>query len=615
MADLEYKVLDKGFVRLVDSMGGDEAVVLAARVSHGRGLRGEEQDRKLINYLLKYDHGTPFEHAVFKFHVKCPIIVTRQWFRHRMSCITGDTELWFNLPGLWNKNQKHRVHKMTIEEFHRKWHEGARPIPHWRDKEIALRFSLRKRLEEMELRCVNEETQEIQTTHVTNVVQSGVKDIFQITLADGRTIKTSREHRFYTTEGWQTLEQMVGLDLQTSGLVTMSKEATVYTNGEPLWQSKHWLKAQRDQGASVAEMAQNAGCSYPTIRKWLKKQDLQFHPEETYFVKGQVPWNKGKTYTLGARPLSIDHLAAVRKARCGPSSNFWKGGVTPRKDMTFINQHRAKIYARDEYTCRLCHARGGRLHAHHVIPVWADPSQACVLNNIVTLCAGCHRKLNGRELEFAEQLSSRPLSENLKTMKRHRPIFKWVAKPVKVVRVEHLGKEMTYDLAVSGPYHNYIANGFVVHNSYNEISGRYTEYPDEFYVPDKLRVQAKTNKQASEFAAIPNEKELVSLIEKTYSEVYLSYKKLLGSGIARELARTILPQGLYTQFYWTVNARALMHFINLRADEAAQWEIRQYAEALAHIFQQKMPWTWDAFVKLRWTGNNPLIKPPGDPRS
>jgi thymidylate synthase (FAD) len=226
---IEHKVLDKGFVRLVDFMGGDAAVVLAARVSHGRGLKGEEQDRKLINYLLKYDHGTPFEHAVFKFHVKCPIIVTRQWFRHRMS-------------------------------------------------------------------------------------------------------------------------------------------------------------------------------------------------------------------------------------------------------------------------------------------------------------------------------------------------------------------------------------------SYNEISGRYTEYADEFYLPEKLRLQAKTNKQASEFAEIPNEKMLIGLIEQAYTDVYAIYKQLLDAGIGKELARTILPQGLYTQFYWTVNARALMHFISLRADSAAQWEIRQYAEKLAQIFKEKMPWTWEAFVSLSWKGNNPEVK-------
>ncbi|MEO0253297.1 MAG: FAD-dependent thymidylate synthase, partial [candidate division WOR-3 bacterium] len=79
----EYKVLDKGFVRLIDFLGGDNAVVQAARVSHGEGLKGEEKDKKLIRYLLKNQHLTPFEHSVFKFHIKCPIFVARQWFRHR----------------------------------------------------------------------------------------------------------------------------------------------------------------------------------------------------------------------------------------------------------------------------------------------------------------------------------------------------------------------------------------------------------------------------------------------------------------------------------------------------------------------------------------------------
>jgi thymidylate synthase (FAD) len=168
---------------------------------------------------------------------------------------------------------------------------------------------------------------------------------------------------------------------------------------------------------------------------------------------------------------------------------------------------------------------------------------------------------------------------------------------------------MTYDLVVCGPYHNYIANGFVVHNSYNERSGRYVEYEDEFYLPDRLRLQAKSNKQASEFGEIPNERELIQMIQETYELVYERYKKLLASGVARELARAILPLSLYTQFYWTINARSLMNFINLRADASAQWEIRQYAEAIAKIFKAKMPWTWEAFVQYVWRGENPAIQP------
>jgi thymidylate synthase (FAD) len=145
--------------------------------------------------------------------------------------------------------------------------------------------------------------------------------------------------------------------------------------------------------------------------------------------------------------------------------------------------------------------------------------------------------------------------------------------------------------------------------SYNERSGRYVEYEDEFYLPDRLRLQAKSNKQASEFGEIPNERELIQMIQETYELVYERYKKLLASGVARELARAILPLSLYTQFYWTINARSLMNFINLRADASAQWEIRQYAEAIAKIFKAKMPWTWEAFVQYVWRGENPAIQP------
>lgn len=144
--------------------------------------------------------------------------------------------------------------------------------------------------------------------------------------------------------------------------------------------------------------------------------------------------------------------------------------------------------------------------------------------------------------------------------------------------------------------------------SYNEISGRYTEYPDEYYMPGKLRGQSQKDKQSSDFISIPDEKKLIKEIEEIQEKVFGFYRKLLERGVARELARMVLPLSLYTQFYWTVNARSLMNFINLRADYHAQWEIRQYAEAIAKIFREKMPWTYQAFVDFCFTGKNPKIK-------
>src|SRR5208282_4753494 len=76
-------VLDHGFVRVIDYMGDDAAVVQAARVSYGRGTRRVSEDAGLIRYLMRHRHSTPFEMCEIKYHVKLPIFVARQWIRHR----------------------------------------------------------------------------------------------------------------------------------------------------------------------------------------------------------------------------------------------------------------------------------------------------------------------------------------------------------------------------------------------------------------------------------------------------------------------------------------------------------------------------------------------------
>tara|TARA_B100000989_G_scaffold58719_1_gene39978 strand:- start:423 stop:1256 length:834 start_codon:yes stop_codon:yes gene_type:complete len=78
-----YKVLDHGFIRVIDYMGDDSAIVQAARVSYGKGTKRLSQDKSLINYLLSHRHSTPFEMNEIKFHIKLPIFVARQWIRHR----------------------------------------------------------------------------------------------------------------------------------------------------------------------------------------------------------------------------------------------------------------------------------------------------------------------------------------------------------------------------------------------------------------------------------------------------------------------------------------------------------------------------------------------------
>ena len=87
LLDKEFKVLNNGFVRLIEYMGGDESIVQAARVSYGKGTKQVSEDRGLIRYLMRNRHTTPFEMVEFNFHVKLPIFIARQWIRHRTASI------------------------------------------------------------------------------------------------------------------------------------------------------------------------------------------------------------------------------------------------------------------------------------------------------------------------------------------------------------------------------------------------------------------------------------------------------------------------------------------------------------------------------------------------
>jgi thymidylate synthase (FAD) len=135
--------------------------------------------------------------------------------------------------------------------------------------------------------------------------------------------------------------------------------------------------------------------------------------------------------------------------------------------------------------------------------------------------------------------------------------------------------------------------------SYNEFSMRYAKATDEFYVPALEDVRTQVGKPGSySFEAVTDEVAQATRDElaSVYAAAYSAYERLVELGVARELARAVMPVGAYTEFYWTVNARALMNFISLRAAETAQREIRRYADAVEVFFAEHMPVTYEAFV-------------------
>jgi len=135
--------------------------------------------------------------------------------------------------------------------------------------------------------------------------------------------------------------------------------------------------------------------------------------------------------------------------------------------------------------------------------------------------------------------------------------------------------------------------------SFNEFSMRYARATDDFYLPSAEDVRTQVGKPGA-YSFEPVEAELAEQTREDfqgiYEAAYATYERLVEAGVARELARSVLPVGAYTEFFWTVNARALMNFVSLRAAETAQREIRFYAEAVERFLAERMPVTHAAFV-------------------
>jgi thymidylate synthase (FAD) len=134
-------------------------------------------------------------------------------------------------------------------------------------------------------------------------------------------------------------------------------------------------------------------------------------------------------------------------------------------------------------------------------------------------------------------------------------------------------------------------------HSYNEWSGRYSKMDAEFYVPDFVRTQIGKPGSYS-FEPVDDETREATRreIEENAQRAFEAYERMLDLGVAKEVARAVLPLSTYTKYYWSCNPRSLMHFCSLRNHESAQYEIRQYAAAAESFLEQLMPITHEAFV-------------------
>ena len=204
------------------------------------------------------------------------------------------------------------------------------------------------RVRRMRVRVLDEETGTFTVGHIGDVIDKGLQPVYRLTLADGKQLTLTENHRLLTDSGWTRMRDAVGL-VGDGAEALMTRPCSLLTNGVPAYQEKEWLAARRAEGLSITEIAERAGCSYHTVRKWLARHELSFTADDR---RGRRPWNKGKHgYSIRLRH-SDQHLAAIRAARTGAASNFWRGGVTSERATigAWTTTQAPKVHQQYDYT-------------------------------------------------------------------------------------------------------------------------------------------------------------------------------------------------------------------------------------------------------------------------
>ena len=510
-----------------------ELVAFIARISNPDNQNNHLTSEKLINYLLKHKHFSPFEHYSLTIEIECPKDIAVQILRHRSFkfqefCIAGDSLVT-------TITKCGRTKKVAIADLYKRYQSKQ----YW-DMSDNL------------VRVFDESDKMLKPVRIKEVFETGVKPVYMMTLDNGRKIKSTLEHKFLAKDGFKQLSEITVNDF-------------VASNGVAVYQDYEWLKAAKDEsvtnGTGVQGIADKAGVSYHTIRKWLKRLNLSFtHKEVASYTE---VWNKnlpselqpmyGKNHSEETRDKMKD--ASLKGVNSGLYSTGGNARRSYREQVAdYWYKRKLALYNANS---GLCSVSGkpydiSELEIDHIKPVSQNPELAYEPSNI---------RLVHKYLHMSKTVSESATKQMTITWQ-------------KVVSIEYIGDEQTYDLEVEHESHNYVANGIVTHNSQ-----RYADVTQMGFTTRECRLQDTKNRQNSidtdNEILDGNWQDMQNEIIRLSSDMYTI---ALNAGIAKEQARALLPIGLtMSRLYMTGDIRSWLHYLAVRLDPTTQKEHRQLA--------------------------------------
>jgi thymidylate synthase (FAD) len=544
----------------------EKNIAYCARVSNPNN-QNSDNITKLLKYCIDHKHWSIFEMASLCLEINTSRGIAAQILRHRSFtfqefCMAGNTNVYFDLPNAVAKGKRQK-YTLTLEHLY---------------KNFTKNEHTRNNILKMFVRVYDERTKILSHAHIKDVFQTGIKDIFEITLENGKTICCTKEHKVLTQNGFQSLESCLGLK-KIGNTATIEKNTYIGCNGIPAHQDYNWLLKYKNKsinnGTGLKGIADEAGVSSNTIRKWLAKHRIGFTKKEV--ASYTTPWNKGIFgYTTGNR--SEETLAKMRaSAKKGSDSNLWKGGTsTERKNIQAdINRYRQNIMKDYDYCCGLCGERiSDTVHLHHIIPVSENIKLAREYSNLMPVHPRCHmehHKIAGKHKTWRESHKGNTMTISWSMVKN----------------VKYLGEQMTYDLEIDHDSHNYVADGIVVHNSqrYADTTLLAEEIPlFELRRQDTKNRQNSTNDLDEEIIYRWNSK-----LREHFAKSKAIYDGMIKDGIAKECARFVLPLATPTRLYMNGTIRNWIHYIELRASNGTQKEHMDIANQCKSIFIQQFP--------------------------